>query len=673
MFTLKKIITTLLFVTITTITLYLGISTTTDTQAAPGPHTVTINQKSTQADPSTSLSATFTVVFSQAITVSSFTTADIDTTASTATGVTITSITQVAPNNGTTFDVVATATGSGDIVLSIPVSTVGFTSASLGNLPAYTGSSKIDNSGNIYTSEPTTGKIYKLNAAGVQSLFYTHPNVFSSDGLYVDSIGNILIHDATTNNIYKISPAGTILATYAMSILACAGAYSYDMTENIAGEIYLGLTSPCTSGATTGSIIKFSTLGVPTLLATPASAYQAARLVLDSTGNLYTLFLYNLTKTTPAGVTTVVFTFPAPQEGDSAMVIDSQDNVYFSTGNPPFVLGSIYKTTPSGVTTALSTASQYSQFSIDQNDQIYGARLSSPKGLYTIDSSGNETQIATSTNSPKTINSYGCFVVSSNLNFLSTTSDYTRVTKALTSGISDLTTCNGFTASTSTDNRVSLSGPTTDADGVPDAIEQAAPNGGDNNGDGIPDWTQTKVSSAPNPNNNGKYLTLEATGNCSDVSGYDFTTEAKLSKIDPTSDYPYGLHIFNLNCATPGASGTVNFIWDSVYDTSQWKYKKYNPTTQIYTDITSSVTYSQRTVGGVARTVSSYVLTDGGAFDNDGLVNGVIFDPAGPSISATLVSTGIPSNVASGSVALVTSSVLLIAIVRRRAIKGSIT
>ena len=93
----------------------------TDDTAGPD---VTINQKSGQADPTSVLPLTYTVVFSEPIIASTFIAADISSASSTAPGVSITGVTQVAPNNGTTFEVTTTATAGGDVILTIPAGVV---------------------------------------------------------------------------------------------------------------------------------------------------------------------------------------------------------------------------------------------------------------------------------------------------------------------------------------------------------------------------------------------------------------------------------------------------------------------------------------------------------------------------------------------------------------------
>jgi len=82
------------------------------------PSNVTINQKSGTNDPS-NVDAVFTVVFDNAVLAGTFTKTDISTVGSTATGIDISSITEIEPNDGTTFEVVITTTGDGIVVASV--------------------------------------------------------------------------------------------------------------------------------------------------------------------------------------------------------------------------------------------------------------------------------------------------------------------------------------------------------------------------------------------------------------------------------------------------------------------------------------------------------------------------------------------------------------------------
>jgi LPXTG-site transpeptidase (sortase) family protein len=85
-----------------------------------GPPDVTVEQASGQTDPTNTSPIKFTATFDEPIDTATFTDADLSYSGSTAPGTYSATITEVAPNDGTTFEVeVSGMTSSGDVVLSI--------------------------------------------------------------------------------------------------------------------------------------------------------------------------------------------------------------------------------------------------------------------------------------------------------------------------------------------------------------------------------------------------------------------------------------------------------------------------------------------------------------------------------------------------------------------------
>jgi len=81
--------------------------------------TVTINQAGTQADPTSASPIDFTVVFSEPVT--GFATGDVDLSGGTAPGTLVGTVTEISPNDGTTYNVaVSGMTGDGTIIATIP-------------------------------------------------------------------------------------------------------------------------------------------------------------------------------------------------------------------------------------------------------------------------------------------------------------------------------------------------------------------------------------------------------------------------------------------------------------------------------------------------------------------------------------------------------------------------
>jgi hypothetical protein len=197
------------------------------------------------------------------------------------------------------------------------------------------------------------------------------------------------------------------------------------------------------------------------------------------------------------------------------------------------------------------------------------------------------------------------------------------------------TDASGNASPASTGNTITLD---INSDGSSTADENAGPNSGDANGDGILDSRQQNVSAKRNPNLNNAYVTLEvdAASSCPDIRNYEFKAESQLSSQDSLFEYPLGLYGLQLRCNAPGGSANVTILLDKQYDTSKWVYRKYNSVTNQYRDVSSAITYGTRTVGGVTVTTIRFNAVDGGAMDEDGIANGQITDPNGPAISSVL-------------------------------------
>lgn len=176
-------------------------------------------------------------------------------------------------------------------------------------------------------------------------------------------------------------------------------------------------------------------------------------------------------------------------------------------------------------------------------------------------------------------------------------------------------------------------------------------NGGDGDGDGILDSEQAAVTQSLHPD--GETVTtllLENERNPKCKVLRDFRT------IDPESlpatdefNFPIDLFDFSLECDEPGAEALVTIILDEAYDTSLWRYVKYDPKTGSYIDVTEELSvefvshslYNGEETGSTVTKIR-YRITDGGIYDDDGLANGVIVDPSGPALLA-IVAQNLPS------------------------------
>ncbi len=169
-----------------------------------------------------------------------------------------------------------------------------------------------------------------------------------------------------------------------------------------------------------------------------------------------------------------------------------------------------------------------------------------------------------------------------------------------------------------------------DGDGSSDATEDGAPNGGDINNDGTKDKNQSNIKTMVNGVTGG-YGALIIEDKCAGIKDFSYTQEDSVNP-DASYDYQIGLHSFKLQCANPGDSAKLTVIWDKQYDTSNWKYRKYNSITKQYSDISSLVSYGTINLPGGSLTTSTYMVQDGGLLDEDASANGYIVDPSGPAV-----------------------------------------
>ena len=171
----------------------------------------------------------------------------------------------------------------------------------------------------------------------------------------------------------------------------------------------------------------------------------------------------------------------------------------------------------------------------------------------------------------------------------------------------------------------------TDGDGITNSVEGAAPNGGDANDDNFPDYLQSNVTSLVSPVSS-KYVVVQTT--CTQNSSTSNSAESTTNK-DPNYDYPSGLTGFTTTCPSEGYTAQITYFAYGSYDPTNTSLRKYNPTTGAYTTLMSA-NLSSTTIGGQSVLKGVYSITDGGEFDLDGTANGVIVDPVGAAIAATI-------------------------------------
>jgi CSLREA domain-containing protein len=161
--------------------------------------------------------------------------------------------------------------------------------------------------------------------------------------------------------------------------------------------------------------------------------------------------------------------------------------------------------------------------------------------------------------------------------------------------------------------------PDDDLDGVASDVEDAAPNSGDGNGDGVPDRVQPSVASLPNART-GEFVTFLSRAG----SGFR-NMRAETRTAPPGFTLPYGSFSFDV---VGLAETRVNIILPA--GAAPTTYYKFGRTP----DNATAHWYEFRTSGGTGASISgnrvNMTFRDGARGDDDLTVNGVIHDPGGP-------------------------------------------
>jgi len=208
------------------------------TGAAWANNTVTINKTGSQADPVNVGPILFVVTFNEAVT--GFDDTDVNLGASTTTGTLVATVTEVAPNNGTTYQVsVSGMTGTGNVVASIPANAAKLVSDGTTNTAASTSTDntvRYDISPPLVSSlSPSDGQTGVAVNSNLQILFTSNVNMgtgtvelrqYSNDAVIESytlpgsprasiSGGNTLVINPTSNlssntQYYLIIPAGAV-------------------------------------------------------------------------------------------------------------------------------------------------------------------------------------------------------------------------------------------------------------------------------------------------------------------------------------------------------------------------------------------------------------------------------------------------------------------------------
>ncbi len=165
-----------------------------------------------------------------------------------------------------------------------------------------------------------------------------------------------------------------------------------------------------------------------------------------------------------------------------------------------------------------------------------------------------------------------------------------------------------------------------DGDGLPAGVEDGAPNGGDGNGDGIPDRDQANVASLPNAVD-GSYVTVVSSGASQLRNVKSLTTPA--GTPPPGVAFPVGFVSYEVAPVPPGGLVVVDLILhgDPEIDT----FYKFGPTPS-----SPSTSDFYEFPAEISGNTVRLQLTDGAAGDADLAANGVVVDPGAPASAGSL-------------------------------------
>jgi hypothetical protein len=191
------------------------------------------------------------------------------------------------------------------------------------------------------------------------------------------------------------------------------------------------------------------------------------------------------------------------------------------------------------------------------------------------------------------------------------------------------------TSSSSSSSTSAISVP--DTDNVAPTIENAAPNSGDANKDGVQDSLQGNVASLVDTGATPKYVVVSAdpTSPCQTLSNVSTNNEIANITLDSTYDYPVGFVNFTSPCAT---SIKIKMYWYGLDTTKTYINRKFNAATNVYSDVTG-ITSAIEAVDGVPVLTYTYTVADNGPLDTNPAV-GTITDPIGPVLAPVQTNNG---------------------------------
>jgi cyclophilin family peptidyl-prolyl cis-trans isomerase len=175
-----------------------------------------------------------------------------------------------------------------------------------------------------------------------------------------------------------------------------------------------------------------------------------------------------------------------------------------------------------------------------------------------------------------------------------------------------------------------------DGDGIPDAVEAAAPNNGDGNQDGIQDRLQERVASLRDTT--GQFVTLEVPDGMllSRVASIDNPAPSTVPTLAAgTLEFRHGFLSFEINNVPVGGEVAVTFYLPQGQSANGYfKFGRLPGEPSFFPEHWYDFSYDPRSRTGAEFSDNRVTLSfvDGGRGDNDQQANGRIVDPGGPAV-----------------------------------------
>lgn len=112
-------------------------------------------------------------------------------------------------------------------------------------------------------------------------------------------------------------------------------------------------------------------------------------------------------------------------------------------------------------------------------------------------------------------------------------------------------------------------------------------------------------------------------------SSSDIISFSSAASVTPDGDYRYPLNLVDFSATvTSGSTNQIVLTFETDLKPNDVTARKYDSTTKQYTNLLGA-TVTETTLSGKHALELTYKVTDGGALDQDGVINGVIVDPVG--------------------------------------------